>query len=105
MKLIRVLVDHPDADELRSVLLEAGAASIVLSEASSYTTKPHTEVIRGQSRMVEFEPRVRLEVMAEERDVTRIVDAIRRTPWVSSYLQVLDADFIEPVTAQDASLR
>jgi len=55
--------------------------------------------------MVEFEPRVRLEVMAEERDVTRIVDAIRRTPWVSSYLQVLDADFIEPVTAQDASLR
>ena len=103
MKLIRVLVDRPDVDALRSALVDAGAASIVLSEASAYTTNPRTEVVRGQSRMVEFDPRLRLEVIAEERDVARVVDAIRRMPGVSSYLQVLDANFIEPVVADAAS--
>jgi nitrogen regulatory protein PII len=102
MKLIRVLVDRPDADELRSALVDAGAASIVLSEASAYTTNPRTEVVRGQSRMVEFDPRLRLEVIAKERNVTRVVDAIRRMSGVSSYLQVLDADFIEPVVTDAA---
>jgi ammonium transporter len=103
MKLIRVLVDRPDADELRSALIDAGAASIVLSEASAYTTNPRTEIVRGQARMVEFDRRLRLEVIVEERDVTRVVDAIRRMPGVSSYLQVLDADFIEPAVADAAS--
>ena len=103
MKLIRVLVDRPDVDALRSALVDAGAASIVLSEASAYTTNPRTEVVRGQSRMVEFDPRLRLEVIAEERDVAQVVDAIRRMPGVSSYLQVLDANFIEPVVPDAAS--
>jgi nitrogen regulatory protein PII len=103
MKLIRVLVDRPDADELRNALVDAGAASIVLSEASAYTSNPRTEVVRGQSRMVEFDRRLRLEVIAEERDVPRVVDAIRRMPGVSSYLQVLDADVIEPEGVDVAS--
>jgi Amt family ammonium transporter len=103
LRLIRVLVKHPDVDELRRALLEAGAVSIVLSEASSYTSDPRTEVVRGQPRMVEFDPRLRLEVIAEEPNVTRVVEAIRRMRGVSSYLQVLDADFIEPAVADGAT--
>jgi ammonium transporter, Amt family len=92
MKLIRALVDHEDADELRAMLVEAGAMSIVLSEASAYTTTPRTEVFRGQRRVVEFDSRLRVEVIAAEPDVQRIVQTIRRIRGVGPYLQVIDAD-------------
>jgi ammonium transporter, Amt family len=99
MKLIRALVDHEDADELRATLVEAGAVSIVLSEASLYTEPSRTQVIRGQRRRVEFDARLRLEVTAEEPDVQRVVQAIQRTRCASTYLQVIDASFTEAVGA------
>ena len=79
MKLIRALVDHEDADDLRAVLAEAGAVSIVLSEASLYTEPARTDV-RGQRRTVEFDRRLRLEVIAEEHRVPRIVQATQGSP-------------------------
>jgi Amt family ammonium transporter len=91
MKLIRALVDQEDADEIRTILVEAGAVSIVLSEASLYTGTSRTEVFRGQHRKVEFDARLQLEVLAAESDLQRVVEAIRRIPGASTYLQVTDA--------------
>jgi Amt family ammonium transporter len=99
MKLIRALVDHEDADELRRLLVEAGAVQIVLSEASLYTQASRTEVFRGQRRVVEFEPRLRLEVTAEEPDVQRVVAVIQQIPGASTYLQVIDARLTAAVGA------
>jgi ammonium transporter, Amt family len=92
MKLIGAVVDHEDADELRRILVEAGAVQIVLSEASLYTQASRTEVFRGQHRVVEFEPRLRLEVTAAESDVQRVVQAIRRIHGASTYVHVIDAN-------------
>jgi Amt family ammonium transporter len=97
MKLIRALVDHEDLDALRDTLLEAGAVQIVLSEASLYTSTPRTEVFRGQRRKVAFDPRLRLEVTVPESNVQRVVQAIRRIPGVSTYLQVIDASLAAAV--------
>jgi nitrogen regulatory protein PII len=91
MKLVRALVDHEDLDELRAVLVEAGAVQIVLSEASLYTSAPRTEVSRGQRRKIAFDPRLRLEVTVPESDVRRVVQVIQRIPGTSTYLQVIDA--------------
>jgi ammonium transporter, Amt family len=91
MKLIRALVDHEDVDELRAALIEVGALSIVLSEASLYISTPRTEVYRGQRREVEFDARLRVEVIAAEPDVQRIVQTIRGIPGTGPYLQVIDA--------------
>jgi nitrogen regulatory protein PII len=102
MKLIRALVDHEDVDELRAILVKAGAIQIVLSEASMYTRAPRTEVFRGQRRMVEFEPRLRLEVTAAESDVQRVLHAIQRIPGASNYLQVIDARLIKTVGGERA---
>src|SRR5277367_4261005 len=96
MKLIRALVDHEDADELRDLLTAAGAVSIVLSEASLYTGTGRTEVTRGQRRTVDFDSRLRLEVIAAAADVPRVVEAIRGIPGASTYLQVLDAQLMAP---------
>jgi Amt family ammonium transporter len=104
MKLIRALVGHEDVDELRAILVEAGAIQIVLSEASMYTQAPRTEVFRGQRRMVEVEPRLRLEVTAAESDVPRVLHAIQRIPGASNYnyLQVIDAHLIKTVGGERA---
>ena len=99
MTLISALVDHEDADELRRLLVEAGAVQIVLSEASLFTQAPHTEVFRGQRRVVEFEPRLRVEVTAAESDVARVVRAIQRIPGAGTSVQVIDARLPEAAGA------
>jgi ammonium transporter, Amt family len=107
MKLIRALVDLEDVDELRASLAEVGAVSIILSEASMYTETARPEVTRGQRRMVEFDPRLRLEVIADVHDVPRVAQAIQRIPGASTYLQVIDAQLAESVGAgaSDGSAR
>jgi nitrogen regulatory protein PII len=90
-RLINAIVDHEDLDELRPSLVAAGAAQIVLSEVSLYTRAPRVEVARGQRRIVEFDPRLRIEVTAAECDVPGVVQAIGRIPGASTYVQVIDA--------------
>ena len=48
-------------------------------------------MFRGQPRRVDFGARLRLEVLAAESDAQRVVEAIRRIPGASTYLQVVDA--------------
>jgi ammonium transporter, Amt family len=102
MKLVRALFDYEDLDELRATLVRAGAVQIVLSEASLYTSAPRTEVFRGRRRKVAFDPRLRLEVTVPDSDVQRVVQAIRRIPGVSSYLQVIDASLTAAVDTEPA---
>jgi hypothetical protein len=45
----------------------------------------------GQPRLVEFEPRLRLEVSAAGSDVPRVVQAIKRIAGAGAYLQVIDS--------------
>jgi len=97
MKLVRALVDHEDLDELRATLVDAGAVQIAVSEASLYIPAPRTEVFRGQRRKIAFDPRLRLEVTVPESDVQRVVQAIRRIPGISTYLQVIDASLTAAV--------
>jgi nitrogen regulatory protein PII len=102
MRLIRALVDNEDFDELRAILVDGGAVQIVLSEASLYTQQSRREVFRGQRRIVEFDPRLRLEVTAAESDVPRLVRAIQQLPGASSYMQVIDAHLTEAVGRERA---
>jgi ammonium transporter, Amt family len=97
MKLIRALVEHEDLDALRDTLVEAGAVQIVLSEASLYTSTPHTEVFRGQRRKVAFDPRLRLEVTVPKSEAHRMVQAIERIPGISTYPQIIDASLAAAV--------
>jgi nitrogen regulatory protein PII len=62
-----------------------------------YTQASRTEVFRGQRRVVEFEPRLWLEMTAKEADVQRVVQAIERISCASTYLQVIDALLTEAV--------
>ena len=68
-----------------------------------YTGTQRTEVFRGQPRRVDFGARLRLEVLAAESDAQRVVEAIRRIPGASTYLQVIDATCFTDFTSLDVN--
>lgn len=102
MRLVTALVDHDDPDELREALIQAGASSLVLSEASVYGVNPRTEVIRGHRRTVEFAPRLRLEVLVDEPSVPHVVDAPQALPGASQYVHSARSRLAATVAARAA---
>ena len=79
-RLVTGLLD-PDlvhSGELRSALQAAGAVSIVVAEAYGATGTPQAQVFRGYRRQVELADRLRVDVLAHERDVPAILAVFDR---------------------------
>ena len=77
MKLITAVIKPFKVDEVKSALQAFGVHGMTVSEASGYgRQRGHTEVYRGAEYTVDFVPKVRLEVLADDDDVQRIVDGI-----------------------------
>jgi nitrogen regulatory protein P-II 1 len=100
MKLVTAIVKPFKLDDVKGALREAGIAGMTVSEVQGFgRQRGHTEVYRGQEYTIDFVPKVRIEVLADEADVSRVVDAIvgaARTDkigdgkiWVTSVEQVV----------------
>ena len=64
-------------DEVKEALHEAGVSGITVTEAKGFgRQKGHTELYRGAEYVVDFLPKVKIEVVVSEGDVERCVDAI-----------------------------
>lgn len=77
MKLITAVVKPFRLDEVKEALKGAGVAGITVSEVQGFGRQAgHTEVYRGTEYQVDFVPKVRLELVVDDADVTRLVDVI-----------------------------
>lgn len=77
MKLITAILKPSKLEEVKMALQEAGVAGMTVSEAVGFGRQlGHTEVYRGSEYTVNLIPKIRLEVLADENDVERIVDVI-----------------------------
>jgi nitrogen regulatory protein P-II 1 len=77
MKLITAIVKPFKLDDVKTALREAGIAGMTVSEVQGFgRQRGHTEVYRGQEYTIDFVPKVRIEVLVDEVDVDRVVDAI-----------------------------
>jgi nitrogen regulatory protein P-II 1 len=77
MKLITAIVKPFKLDEVKESLKDAGVQGMTVSEVQGFgRQRGHTEVYRGAEYTVDFVPKVRIEVLADEGDVDRIVDAV-----------------------------
>ena len=77
MKLVTAVVKPFRLEEVKEALKAAGVAGITASEVQGFGRQAgHTEVYRGTEYKVDFVPKVRLEMVAEDDDVERIVEAI-----------------------------
>jgi nitrogen regulatory protein P-II 1 len=77
MKLITAIIKPFKVDDVKEALTEAGSSGMTVSEVRGFgRQRGHTEVYRGAEYKVDFVPKVRVEVIADDADAQRVADAI-----------------------------
>ena len=77
MHLVTAIIKPHKVDDVKEALKAIGIAGMTLSEVQGFgRQRGHPEVYRGAEYTVDFVPKARVEVLADEADVERIVDAI-----------------------------
>jgi nitrogen regulatory protein P-II 1 len=77
MKLITAVVKPHRLDDVKTALQELGVRGLTVTEASGYgRQRGHTEVYRGAEYRVDLVPKVRIEVLVEDADADRVIDAV-----------------------------
>jgi len=77
MKQITAIVKPFKLDDVREALAEVGVTGLTVTEVKGFgRQKGHTELYRGAEYVVDFLPKMRVEVVVNEADVERCVDAI-----------------------------
>lgn len=77
MKKIEAVIKPFKLDEVKEALHEVGLQGITVVEAKGFgRQKGHTELYRGAEYVVDFLPKVKLEVVCEDGIVERAVEAI-----------------------------
>ena len=77
MKKIEAIVKPFKLDEVKEALQEVGLQGITVTEAKGFgRQKGHTELYRGAEYVVDFLPKMKIEVVVNEGDLDRSVDAI-----------------------------
>ena len=78
MKKIEAIIKPFKLDEVKEALHEIGLQGITVIEAKGFgRQKGHTELYRGAEYVVDFLPKVKLEVVLEDELVERAVEAIQ----------------------------
>ena len=79
MKKIEAVIKPFKLDEVKEALQEVGLQGITVIEAKGFgRQKGHTELYRGAEYVVDFLPKVKLEIVLADDMVDSAVDAIRK---------------------------
>jgi nitrogen regulatory protein P-II 1 len=77
MKLITAIVKPFKLEDVKSALEAVGVHGMTVSEAAGFGRQGgHTEVYRGAEYKVDLVPKVRVEVLVDDEDAKRVVDAV-----------------------------
>ena len=77
MKLVTAIVKPFVLEDVKAALEQIGVLGMTVSEVQGYgRQKGHTEVYRGAEYSVDFVPKVRVEVVADDTLADKVVDAI-----------------------------
>jgi len=75
--MITAIIKPFKLDEVREALAACGVAGLTVTEVKGFgRQKGHTELYRGAEYVVDFLPKVKIEVVGRDEDVERCVDAI-----------------------------
>ena len=77
MKLITAVIKPFKLDEVREALSAIGVQGLTVTEVKGFgRQKGHTELYRGAEYVVDFLPKVKVEVVVKDDEVDRCIDAI-----------------------------
>ena len=79
MKLITAVIKPFKLDDVREALSEVGAQGITVTEVKGFgRQKGHTELYRGAEYVVDFLPKIKIEVGVADDLAERVIEAITR---------------------------
>ena len=79
MKLITAIIKPFKLDDVREALSELGVQGITVTEVKGFgRQKGHTELYRGAEYVVDFLPKVKLEIAVAEDLAERVIEAISK---------------------------
>lgn len=80
MKLVTAIIKPFKLDEVREALSAIGVQGITVSEVKGFgRQKGHTELYRGAEYVVDFLPKVKLEIAIDDALIDQVVEAIEQS--------------------------
>lgn len=77
MKLVTAIIKPFKLDDVREALSEVGVSGMTVTEVKGFgRQKGHTELYRGAEYVVDFLPKVKIEVAVTAEQLERVVEAI-----------------------------
>ncbi|MCE2746386.1 MAG: P-II family nitrogen regulator [Burkholderiales bacterium] len=78
MKLVSAIIKPFKLDEVREALSEVGVTGLTVTEVKGFgRQRGHTELYRGAEYVVDFLPKVKIELVIEDKLVDQAIDAIQ----------------------------
>jgi nitrogen regulatory protein PII len=78
MKLVVAIIKPFKLDDVREALAEAGVQGVTVTEVKGFgRQKGHTELYRGAEYVVDFLPKIKLEVAVTDDQLDRVIEAIQ----------------------------
>ena len=79
MKQVTAIIKPFKLDEVREALGEIGVSGLTVTEVKGFgRQKGHTELYRGAEYVVDFLPKVKVEIVVKDDDVERCIECIVR---------------------------
>ncbi|GFE61123.1 P-II family nitrogen regulator [Geobacter sp. AOG2] len=80
MKKVEAIIKPFKLDEVKEALNEIGVQGITVSEVKGFgRQKGHTELYRGAEYVVDFIPKIKLEIIVSDAILSRVVEAIEQS--------------------------
>ncbi len=80
MKKVEAIVKPFKLDEVKEALQELGLQGLTVFEAKGFgRQKGHTELYRGAEYVVDFLPKVKIELIIEDSQLEAVIDAIQKS--------------------------
>jgi len=78
MKMVMAIIKPFKLDDVREALSEVGVSGVTVTEVKGFgRQKGHTELYRGAEYVVDFLPKIKLEVAVTDDQADRVVEAIQ----------------------------
>jgi len=82
MKKIEAIIKPFKLDDVKDAILKLGISGVTMTEVRGFgRQKGHKEIYRGAEYVVDFLPKVKIEVVVPSESVTRVIEAIKENAY------------------------
>ncbi len=80
MKKVEAIIKPFKLDEVKDALVEIGIGGMTVTEVRGFgQQKGHTEIYRGTEYVIDFLPKVKIEIVVKDEDVEKVIQTIMKT--------------------------